>query len=762
MRSSKQLALILAMSVSATLFPASCNRDPNVQKQKAVARGNREFDQGKYQEAIIYYGQALQIDSHYAEAHYRLAQCHTKLGSWPSAFRELSRTVDLQPENWPAQLQLAQLSLRFGKSQDAKDRALLILRSDPKNVEAQVVLSSADAALGDSKKALQEATEATQMAANRPEAFSHLGLLLSRSGQVAEAEGNLKKASALDTTGINALMTLGKFYEQQRRWPEATQQFEAAIARAPKNPLPRAALATVYMNQGQDSLAERVLSDAKEQLKDDPTAYRMLGDYYLGRGDNPKALQEFASLSRQHPKDPHVRKTYIQLLLMNHRVEEAAALTDELVKSMPQDPEALVLKGEIQLQRGKVDDSIQTFQTALHIYADNAFAHYQMGLALQQKGKPQEAQTEFHEAVRLNPSLSDGWRALGEGAVQRGDWADLHNIALQLKKIAPRYPEGYLFDATARMNQNDPASAEADLKQLVTLSPDKALGYVKLGQLRIAQKRYNEAGIFYREGLSHEPGSLDALQGLVYLDFREDKGAEALHLLKSEIERDPNNASLYLLQAKALIQSKQPSEAEQSIQRAVDLDKQNVSALVMLAELQSSRGARDQAMATYQRAIEISPNNTNLQVALGSLYEASGNWQAAQTIYQKVIDVAPDNAVAANNLAYILLEHGGSVNMALNLAQAARRGLPNSANTADTLGWAYYHNGAYSVAAPLLEDAVAKSSNNPAYRYHLGATYQKLNDKARARAQFEKIISMSPKSPAADDARRALQQISGG
>jgi cellulose synthase operon protein C len=183
---------------------------------------------------------------------------------------------------------------------------------------------------------------------------------------------------------------------------------------------------------------------------------------------------------------------------------------------------------------------------------------------------------------------------------------------------------------------------------------------------------------------------------------------------------------------------------------------------VLLAQLQAGRGARDEAISTYQRAIEIAPNSAALQVALGGLYESAGNWQKAQTIYQKALSMQPDNPQAANNLAYILLEHNGSVNLALTLAQAARRGLPNSPNTADTLGWAYYHNGAYSVAQPLLEEAVKKMSDNPAYHYHLGVTYQKLNDNVRARAQFEKVISLKPGSPIADESRRALEQTSGG
>ena len=100
------------------------------------------------------------------------------------------------------------------------------------------------------------------------------------------------------------------------------------------------------------------------------------------------------------------------------------------------------------------------------------------------------------------------------------------------------------------MNQNDAAGAEADLNQLVTIAPDKALGYVKLGQLRVIQKRLNEAETLYRQALSHEPGSVEAIQGLVDVDFRRNKPDEALQLLKTTIEKIPTTRSYTCFKAK--------------------------------------------------------------------------------------------------------------------------------------------------------------------------------------------------------------------
>ena len=43
---------------------------------------------------------------------------------------ELQRTIELQPDNWHAQIDLGQIVLAGGKSQDAKDRARAVLHTD--------------------------------------------------------------------------------------------------------------------------------------------------------------------------------------------------------------------------------------------------------------------------------------------------------------------------------------------------------------------------------------------------------------------------------------------------------------------------------------------------------------------------------------------------------------------------------------------------------------------------------------------------------
>src|SRR5262245_32569843 len=110
--------LVCASCLALSLFVAGCFRDPNVRKQKFVTQGDAYFKDGKYPEAQISYARALQIDPRFTDALYKSAQCSMRLGNWSIAFQELSRTVALDPQNYPAQLDLGKIYLGAGKFQD--------------------------------------------------------------------------------------------------------------------------------------------------------------------------------------------------------------------------------------------------------------------------------------------------------------------------------------------------------------------------------------------------------------------------------------------------------------------------------------------------------------------------------------------------------------------------------------------------------------------------------------------------------------------
>ncbi len=144
---------------------------------------------------------------------------------------------------------------------------------------------------------------------------------------------------------------------------------------------------------------------------------------------------------------------------------------------------------------------------------------------------------------------------------------------------------------------------------------------------------------------------------------------------------------------------------------------------------------------------------------LGTLQESEGNRAEATDSYKKALAIQPENPVAANNMAFIMADTNQNLDVAMSLAQVARRGMPNSPDTADTMAWVYYKRGNYNSAKDLLEDALKKSPNSAAIHYHLGMTYAKLSKKSDAILHLKKAQELSPNSPTSADAAKALSSL---
>ena len=140
----------------------------------------------------------------------------------------------------------------------------------------------------------------------------------------------------------------------------------------------------------------------------------------------------------------------------------------------------------------------------------------------------------------------------------------------------------------------------------------------------------------------------------------------------------------------------------------------------------------DKALALYQQSIKDNPREAIFYILSGELYESKKDWDHAKGMYQQALSISPDHPLASNNLAYLMLEHGGNVDVALDLAHTARSEMPDFPNAADTLGWAYYQKEIYHSAISQFQEALrlgAKHSepDNADVHYHLGLAYEKKN-----------------------------------
>jgi len=752
---------LVAVCVLSALL-TGCSRDPNVRKQKYFESGESYFQKGKYQEAAIQFQNAIQVDSRFAEAHYQLALTEMKLQQWPDAFQQLLRTVEIKPDHYDAHLDITNLLLatRPPQLQEAKEHLDLLLQKQPNNVQVHIAMANYNAASNDLGAAIASMQKALQLDPNRAESYLNMALLQVRAQQFDGAEASYRKAVELNPKSTNAQISLGNYYQLRGRFPEAEQQFRKAIAVSPTDPEPRGSLARLYLAENKPDQAEAFLKQAKNDFPDNSIGYRMLGDFYFANNKLDQATAEYETLYRDHPKDPTVKKNFIQLLILKDRLDDARTLNDQVLKATPEDVDAQIYKGQIEIRGGKASAAINTLQGVLKNEPANAVAHYQLGLAFDQTGNVSQAEAEWREAVRLRPDLSDAHRALAGAGIRRGDATALAQEADQIMLLEPNSPDGYLLRAVAEIDRKQYTAAEDYINRSIAKSPVNAPAYVQLGNLRVAQNRIADAQTAYQQALDQDPNSTDALGGVLNAYLIQKQPDKALAVARAQLAKFPKNVGFHIIVGRLLFeQKKDAAGAESEFLQAVDLDKNNAEALLSLGMVQNSQGKADQALQTYLSGAAKNPKEVAFYLLAGGIYESRQDWDHAKQLYQKVLEVQPDNPVASNNLAYVMLQQGGNVDVALAMAQTARRQLPDNASSADTLGWAYYHKGVYNSAIDLFKQAVKKEPDNATYNYHLGMAYAKNGQAAPARQQLDRLQRIKPGAAEIEELRRAVEQM---
>jgi tetratricopeptide (TPR) repeat protein len=179
-----------------------------------------------------------------------------------------------------------------------------------------------------------------------------------------------------------------------------------------------------------------------------------------------------------------------------------------------------------------------------------------------------------------------------------------------------------------------------------------------------------------------------------------------------------------------------------------------------LAQFYVRQQRLDEARSEFEGLVKRDPRAVGPRTMVGIILESQGKRAEAKKWYEATVTDLPDAALAANNLAFMYAEEGTNLDKALTLASSAKRGLPDSPQVNDTLGWVYYKKDLPSLAVGPLEESAQKLPDNADVLYHLGMTYAKLGDKGKARNALEQALKINPKFSGSAAARQTLESVS--
>ena len=212
-------------------------------------------------------------------------------------------------------------------------------------------------------------------------------------------------------------------------------------------------------------------------------------------------------------------------------------------------------------QAGRIQEAIWHWEQALRIKPDYARTHYNLGIALGQVGKLADAIAHYEQALRIKPDYAEAHNSLGAALWQAGRIQEAIGHYEQALRIKPDYAEAHNNLGTVLAGQGRVSEAIAEYAAALRIKPDYADAHYNLGVALASQGRISEAIAEYAAALRIKPDYAEAHHNLGIVLAGQGRVSEAIAEYAAAVRIKPDYADAHYNLGVALAKQGRISEA---------------------------------------------------------------------------------------------------------------------------------------------------------------------------------------------------------
>ncbi|MCZ6743022.1 MAG: tetratricopeptide repeat protein [Alphaproteobacteria bacterium] len=329
---------------------------------------------------------------------------------------------------------------------------------------------------------------------------------------------------------------------------------------------------------------------------------------------------------------------------------EAKAIYTDILSDERENVAALHLLGVVKLQDGDAAAAVELIGKAIALKPDYAEAHNNLGNALKDLERPEEAVAAFRKAAELKPDYAEAHNNLGNMLKIQGRLDEAMAAYRKAVELKADYAEAFYNLALVLVAQGNPADAEAAYLKALTVKPNFTAAYNDLGNTLKDLGRLEDAVAAFHKALEQKPHYAEAHNNLgnALKDLgRFDQAMAAYH---KALQFKPDYAMAHNNIGVLLMKRDEPVEAEAAYRKALELKPDYVMALSNLGMALRDQGRLEEAVAAVRKALELEPDFAEAYCNLGTVFEDQGRLTDAEAAARKALELKPDIAAAHSNL----------------------------------------------------------------------------------------------------------------
>jgi tetratricopeptide (TPR) repeat protein len=713
-----------------------------------TALGMVSAGRNRYEEALEHYGRALAVDPRSDVALGARVESLRALRRWDEAEEAARELVAAHPHDPQSHVSLGWVHDDQDHDAVALEHYRRALEVDPGSSSAKRRQVAALRALGRWEDAETAAGELIAAHPDDPNSYVSLALVHDDQDRDEEALAQYDRALRIDPRDSYVLRSRIDSLRALRRWDDAEAAAREVIALHPGDPMAYVNLGWVYDDQDRD---EEALAQYERAVDVDPLnhaarRWQVAALRALRRWDEAEAAAR--DLIAAHPGDLNAHLNLGWVYDDQDRDEEALAQYERAVEIDPANYAARRAQVAVLRALRRWDEAETAGRALVAAHPGNPMAHVSLGWVHDWQNRSEEALARYQRALDIEPgnvyalrSRVDSFRALRR-------WDDAEAAARDLVAAHPGDPLSHLNLGWVHDDQDRDEEALAHYERALEIDPGHAYSWhSRIDALR-ALRRWDEAEAAARDLIAAHPGDPLSHLNLGWVHSDQGRHEEALAQFRRAAEIDPAHAGAKRWQVSALRELRRWDEAEAAARDLIAAHPGDPLSHLNLGWVHSDQDQDEEALAAFERAVEADPRNFTARRWQVAALRFLRRWEEAEAAARDLIAAHPRNPLAYAGLGWVLGDQGRDEE-ALAEYQRAVAVDPRDTGALRSRIDALRTLRRWDEAEAAARDLTATHPHNPDSYISLGWVHSDQDRDEEALAQYERALTVDPRSAAA-------------
>ncbi|MEL7359189.1 MAG: tetratricopeptide repeat protein [Cyanobacteria bacterium J06560_6] len=359
--------------------------------------------------------------------------------------------------------------------------------------------------------------------------------------------------------------------------------------------------------------------------------------------DFQDTIQALAPLAEANDMDS---TEMVRLARAYHEVGEYEAAIAQAETALAEDDgniEALLVKGETQLDTGEYTAALDTFNQAIEKDSQSAAAFVQRGITHSEIGEYEKSVEDFRRALQIAPDSASAYREWAYTNIVEGNTQEaVQNLDLSIEKDdSVSNISAYVNRGSRKSELGDRAGAIADWSTAQSMEVSTADEYASRGYAKSRLGNKEGALNDFNQALIVNPNHVRSIVNRAALFYESGDKAQALSTLEDALTINPNHVSGLLLKGEVNAFSN-PADWETAIAdytKALETNPKDPSVLSNRCSAYYATQQMDLALADCGLGLQIDPRSTSLYVSRGNIRLTQENYDGSIQDFSKALDI---------------------------------------------------------------------------------------------------------------------------